>query len=319
MYLYSNIIGTFVFSQNFDIRERHIFTEKESLLAFPLLLEGKPLDSENKFLKKYKKIQNLRETKDEAKIIRALDALIVYKDELRSLNLNLTKNQISDSVRDDSLIIQTSNLLNELNKTINMLSKRFREWYSYSLPELEEKIHDHSHLMELVLQKSRAELIKEFNIKNSMGTSLKKEDYDSILSLAKTINALHKEKQNKETYLESLMKRTCPNLNAVAGFLIGASLVSIAGSLRNMVLMPASTIQILGAEKALFRHMVTGARPPRHGIIVNHPLISGKPQAEHGKRARALADKISMAVKIDFFKGKYIGDKLKKELDEKFK
>ena len=85
--------------------------------------------------------------------------------------------------------------------------------------------------------------------------------------------------------------------------------------------MPSSTIQILGAEKALFRHLRNKKRnlPPRHGLIVQHPLLSGAPDKEHGKRARALAAKISQAVRIDYFKGKFIGDKFKKELVDKFK
>jgi nucleolar protein 56 len=82
--------------------------------------------------------------------------------------------------------------------------------------------------------------------------------------------------------------------------------------------MPASTIQILGAEKALFRHMKTGAKPPRHGIIISHPLIARAPDKMHGKIARALADKLSIASKVDYFKGNFIGDKLKKSLEEKF-
>ena len=83
--------------------------------------------------------------------------------------------------------------------------------------------------------------------------------------------------------------------------------------------MRSSTIQVLGAEKALFRHMKTGAKPPRHGIIIKHPLISSAKQKEHGKRARTLADKIAIAVKVDYFKGKFIGDTLKKGIQEKFK
>ena len=115
------------------------------------------------------------------------------------------------------------------------------------------------------------------------------------------------------------MKTYCPNLLAVTGISLGAKLMSKAGSLKRLVLMPASTIQVLGAEKALFRHMKTGAKPPRHGIIIKHPLISSAKQKEHGKRARTLADKIAIAVKVDYFKGKFIGDKLNKSIQEKFK
>ena len=114
------------------------------------------------------------------------------------------------------------------------------------------------------------------------------------------------------------MDELCPNTKAVCGVLTGAKLIEHAGSLKRLSEMPASTIQILGAEKALFRHMKTGAKPPRHGIIVHHPLIAKAPEKIHGKIARALADKISIASKVDYFQGKFIGDKLKKELEDKF-
>jgi len=84
-------------------------------------------------------------------------------------------------------------------------------------------------------------------------------------------------------------------------------------------MMPSSTIQMLGAEKALFRHLRTGAKPPKHGIILQHPLVASAKKANRGKYSRSLADKISIAVKADYFKGKFIGDKLKKELEEKLK
>jgi nucleolar protein 56 len=84
-------------------------------------------------------------------------------------------------------------------------------------------------------------------------------------------------------------------------------------------MMPASTLQILGAEKALFRHIKSGARPPKHGLIHEHQFLQNAKKNEIGKKSRALADKLSIAVKVDFFKGEFIGKKLKKELEEKFK
>jgi len=246
------------------------------------------------------------------------EALKKYSQEFYKKNLKLTKNQIRESISEDQIIIQTSANITEINKVVNILSKRLREWYGFILPELEHKIEDNRRFAELVLQPKK-DLEKRFNIKESMGIDLSERHTKEIKELAKTILQLFKEKDSKEKYLEQIMKTNCPNLSAVAGFLIGAKLIAMAGSLRNMVVMPASTIQLLGAEKALFRHMITGAKSPRHGIIVNHPLISGKPQSEHGKRARALADKISLAVKIDYFKGEFIGEKLVKELEERFR
>jgi nucleolar protein 56 len=114
------------------------------------------------------------------------------------------------------------------------------------------------------------------------------------------------------------MKRYCPNLLEITGMMLGAKLIAKAGSLKRLSQFPASTIQVLGAEKALFRHMKTGARPPRHGMLIQHPIVAQAKQKEHGKRARTLADKISIAAKVDYFKGEFIGKKLKKELIDKF-
>jgi nucleolar protein 56 len=209
-------------------------------------------------------------------------------------------------------------LIGEYKKITNLLSKRLREYYSFYFPELNEQIADHKHFAQLVLE-NKKKLMQKYKIKDSMGKDISKNELNELKKLAKQIVNLFDEKEEKEIYLDKLMKKICPNLLAVATSTVGAQLLSLAGSLRSLVLMPASTIQILGAEKALFRHMTTGAKPPRHGVIVNHPLVSGSHQKEHGKRSRALADKILLAVKLDFFKGEFLGNKLRKELEERFK
>ena len=115
------------------------------------------------------------------------------------------------------------------------------------------------------------------------------------------------------------MEKNCPNIAEVATPLLGAELIAEAGSLRRLSRVPGSTVQIFGAEKALFRHMKTGAKMPKHGIIIHHPLLAQSPYKLHGKVARALADKISIASKVDYFKGEFVGDKLKKAIISKFK
>ena len=153
---------------------------------------------------------------------------------------------------------------------------------------------------------------------DSIGADLEQEDLEPIRSLTHQAYDLYHLRKSHLEYISIIMDELCPNLKAVCGVLTGAKLMEHAGSLKRLSQMPASTIQVLGAESALFRHMKTGAKPPRHGIIVHHPLISQAPDRMHGKIARALADKISIAAKVDYFKGKFIGDKLKKELEEKF-
>jgi nucleolar protein 56 len=319
MYLYSNIIGTFVFNQNYKIREKVIFTKKDLIRVYPILKENKRLEIEDKLIKKFKNIKNLREEDDEISLQKIQPELELFKDEFNKNNLILTKEQIRQAVSDDLLIIQTIGSINELKKAINLLSKRLREWIGYYIPELPKIINDNYLVAQNISGKERSEILSEFNINDSMGVELNKENVSAIKSLASSVLDLFKQMESKEKYLDKLMKKTCPNLHTVAGSLTGAKLMQIAGGLRNMVMMPASTIQLLGAEKALFMHMTRGSKSPKHGVIVEHPLLSTAKSNERGKRARALADKISMAVKIDFFKGEYIGDKLKKQLEDKFK
>ena len=175
----------------------------------------------------------------------------------------------------------------------------------------------------IIIKRSKSQLLKELNIdeNGSMGANLKEKDVSVILLLATQINNFYKLKKHYEDYLKELEKETCPNFATVAGVTIAAKLISHAGSLKRLVEMPASTIQILGAEKALFRHMRNKRRnlPPKYGMIHEHQLIQKSKSGVHGKVARALADKLSIAVKIDYFKGKFIGDKLKKGLVDKFK
>ncbi|AJF61234.1 TPA: hypothetical protein HA239_01140 [Candidatus Woesearchaeota archaeon] len=316
MYLYSNIVGTFVFNQNFQIREKVLFKEKDIPKIAKQLENREELDTEKEFLRKFKSIKSLTYSDDPADFEKISPELEQYREEFYKNNLYLTGEQVRESVTDDLLILQLSSSVVEISKAINMLSKRLREMYGHVLPELDGIITDHQHFAELVAKKSAEELKKEFDIKRTMGTG---EDNTGAKDLAATILDLYRHKERQEKNMEAHMDRTCPNLVAVAGYSIGAKLIVIAGSLRNMVMMPASTIQLLGAEKALFRHMTRNAKAPKHGIIIDHPLLQKAEKGDKGKAARALADKISMAVKVDYFKGKFIGDKLKKELEEKFK
>jgi len=112
------------------------------------------------------------------------------------------------------------------------------------------------------------------------------------------------------------MDKICPNINKIAGTTIGARLLNYAGSLKRIATIPASKIQLYGAEKALFRHLKTGARSPKYGIIHEHPIVLNA--KEQGKAARVLADKIALCAKVDYFKGDFIADKILAELKERF-
>lgn len=213
--------------------------------------------------------------------------------ELRKLNFELTKKSLRELAIRDVVIIQTIHSINELDETINKLVAALRERYGYYSPRISRE----AEAIKLVTAAIQC-------VREDMGINLALEDIKSIKEFAIEISELMKIKESQEQYLGKLMDVTCPELKKATGILIGAELIKRAGSTKHLAELPSSTIQVLGAEKALFRHIKTGARPPRFGVIFAHESISNAKEAEKGKTARKLASKISIAAKIDYFKKK---------------
>jgi nucleolar protein 56 len=214
--------------------------------------------------------------------------------ELRELNLTETKRKIKNSLTDDLLIIQGIHLIDELSKVRNRLYEGFCEWYGYYFPELIGK----EGFIE-VYDMDRESLMRKIKVSETMGSELSKEDKESLFLIGSEIKELDKLLLKEEAYLDTMMEKNCKHLKKVAGVLIGARLVKLAGGLRELAFMPSSTIQILGAEKALFRHLRGKSLPPKHGVIYHHELL--KEAENKGKAARQLAGKISIAIKQDYF------------------
>lgn len=310
MYLFSNILGIFVFDEKIDVADEILLKETEDCHDKEKLIEQ--VKSRHKNLKEPD--QNITK-----KILLHFKNRKFF-DDFYNKNLQLTKSYVKNSVSSDVLLMQCINLIDDLDKAINLLAKRLREWYDLYNPEFSRSIQNHEKFVMEILEKDRDELLKEIKIshEDSMGADLEQRNLEPIKSVAHQVFGLYQLRKLQENYISASMDELCPNLKAVCGALLAANLIEHAGSLKRLSEMPASTVQILGAEKALFRHMRTGARPPRHGIIINHPLISKASEKMHGKVARSLADKISIAAKVDYFRGKFIGDKLKEELEKKF-
>lgn len=230
-----------------------------------------------------------------------------------------TAEQLRKSVNEDNFVMQSISSIEEIDKATNMLSKRLREWYELYFPEVSRKLTDHEEFARQILGKSRDDLAKELSLENVMGGEFSADDVDAVLSLAKQIVGLFDERKRIESYLEKVMQKYCPNLLYLAGASVGARLLREARSLRRLASIQASTIQLYGAEKALFRHLRTGARPPKHGFIIQHPLVAKAAYKMKGKVARKLADKISLACRVDYFKGEFMADRLLNELEGQFK
>lgn len=326
-YLYTCCFGSFVFNEGFKIVDQALF--KDVVDANSKLEKNEWLEEEKTLIKKHKpeffigikeeKLEGIKLTQDPKKMEEI--KLIMDFPKFYDANLIITKLKVKASVSDDQLIIQTINNIDDLNKAINTLVKRLREWYGLYNPEFSESLPDHEKFVELIIKKDKKALLKEVKVKpdEAMGADLKERDVKPILALAKQIEEMYKLKDTQTKYLEKRMLDVCPNMMAITGPLIGAKLLSLAGSLQRMAKLPSSTIQLLGAEKALFRHLTNKkSLPPKYGILHEHPLITIAKKKDHGKVARTLAQKISIAVRVDYFKGEYVGDKLKKDLEKRF-
>jgi nucleolar protein 56 len=252
-----------------------------------------------------------------------------------NVSMELAKLRIKGAAEKRDLIVaQAIQTLDDLDRTVNLFMGRLREWYGIHFPELDRLIEKHETYSRLVMKlgyrdnfsvealekeaipKEKAENTAKVAEK-SMGAEMAEQDLAEIQALSKNVLELYELRKNMESYVDKVMEEVAPNTRAIAGSLLGARLIAIAGSLQNLAMRPASTIQVLGAEKALFRSLKTGARPPKHGLIFQHVLLHDAKRWQRGKIARALAGKLAIAVRIDAFGGRYVGDALKADIDKR--
>ncbi len=263
-----------------------------------------------------------------AKATLALDVLPNLSEEVPdlyarfcTLHLEETKRRIQASIGREQLVGQVINNISDIEMVVNILVKRLREWYALYLPEVSNTISDHEKFVGLILAHPKEALMEQFKITLTMGSEFPQEDIAQMMRLATQVQELYLLKESHTQYLTKLMEELCPNLTAVAGPVLGAKLLSHTGTLKSLAELPSSTIQLLGAEKALFRHLKTKARCPRHGYIVQHPLLAGAKQSLHGKIARHLSSAISLCVRIDYFSTEHSnthGVTVRKKLDALF-
>ncbi|MFH1181526.1 MAG: hypothetical protein V1702_01070 [Candidatus Woesearchaeota archaeon] len=314
-YLYSNARAAYVYDDNFRLVESIPFANPEK--ACIALEKNEWIDEEKALIAHHHGKLMFLGFKNDALVpltqdIAKLEGVTLKQNALESKGIitSVTKEKIRDTFSRDLLIIQVSSHIEELGKATNMLVKRLREWYGIYAPDIS-KAADNEKLAKM------AESGRKTN--DLMGVSLAKKDLERIQSLGAEISRLYDLKALQEKYLDELMKELCPNIQAVAGTLIGAKLVAIAGSLKKLSEMPASTVQLLGAEKALFRHLRNKSqRVPKYGVLFQHQLVSSAENDARGRVARALADKIAIASKVDYFKGEFVGKKLFEGLEKRF-
>ncbi|MCL1970928.1 MAG: C/D box methylation guide ribonucleoprotein complex aNOP56 subunit [Candidatus Bathyarchaeota archaeon] len=255
----------------------------------------------------------------------------------RNVSMELAKMRIKGaSEKRDLIVAQAIQTLDDLDRTVNLFMSRLREWYGIYFPELDRLIEKHETYSRLVLNlgcranytfdtvvaeglpKERSELVAKM-AQSSMGADISDVDLQQIQSLSRDVLNLYELRKSMENYVDRTMEELAPNVRAVAGELLGARLIAMAGGLQNLAMRPASTLQVLGAEKALFRSLKTGARPPKHGLIFQHAILHDAKRWQRGKIARVIAGKLSIAARADAFGGDFIGDRLKAEVNKRVK
>jgi nucleolar protein 56 len=245
--------------------------------------------------------------------------------------------------RVDNMIIQSISLLDQLDKDVNTFSMRVREWYSWHFPEMVKIVPDNymfAQLVKLIKDKTNIteDIVEQITTivgdpdkakevydaaKTSMGTDISEIDLKSIEDFTERVIHLTEYRQKLQQYLQKKMNDCAPNLSALMGESLGARLVARAGSLTNLAKFPASTVQILGAEKALFRALKTKGNTPKYGLIFASSFIQKANQKNKGRISRYLANKASLASRIDSFTenpgatGGIFGQKLKEQLEER--
>ena len=215
----------------------------------------------------------------------------------------------------DTMIVQAISLLDDLDKELNTYAMRVKEWYGWHFPEMGRIVNDNLAYARVILKvgmrsnTSNTDLSEilpeeiETAIKAaaevSMGTEITEEDLDNIQLLAEQVVGFTEYRQQLSSYLTTRMQAIAPNLTELVGDLVGARLIAHAGSLMNLAKSPASTIQILGAEKALFRALKTKHDTPKYGLIYHASLVGQATGKNKGKIARMLAAKAAIGLRID--------------------
>ena len=229
-----------------------------------------------------------------------------------------------DVNRQDKPVIQSIALIDQLDKNINSFCMRIKEWFGWHFPELSRIVADNTIYVKIVhlietrnkLLENKEELLAQIEelvidadiakqigdaAAASMGSDINEIDLFNVKFFCDKVGNLIKYRAELHAYLKEKMKKLAPNVSVLVGEIVAARLISHAGSLSNLAKYPASTIQILGAEKALFRALKTRGKTPKYGLLYHSSYIGKAGIKNKGKISRYLANKLAMCSRIDFF------------------
>ena len=239
-------------------------------------------------------------------------------DMYREATIALAKIAVKSSVGPDVHLGQAVRAYSDLVFANNMFSERLREWYGLHFPELENVVTGSTYAKLISESGSREAVLSALNLTmDSIGSEVEPRDLESIRLFAGVLHDSQIARDDLENYIDLRMKEVAPNICALVGPVIGARLIMHAGNLHRLASMPAGTIQLLGAEKAMFRHLKEGSKPPKHGILFTHPMVRNSPGWQRGAISRALSAKLCLAARADAYTRNDISGLLKAQLEKR--
>jgi len=232
---------------------------------------------------------------------------------LHAAMLSLARRRMRKAVGPDDHLHQAVGALDDLQETENVLMERLREWYGLHFPELTKTV-DEEEFLSLIAAHGTREAMP-LDAKESVGAPLGDPERRSVMEMASLLRDLGDRRRGIEAYIERSAAALAPNVTALPGPVLAARLVSLAGGVERLARLPASTVQLLGAERALFRHLREHTRPPKHGVLFQHPLVHRAPPWQRGAIARAFAGKIAIAARADAYTRRDLSVSLREDLE----
>jgi len=243
-----------------------------------------------------------------------------------------TKKDIAASYgNEEHILIQVINAFNETERAYNLVFERLSEWYGIYFPEvrannpatlaelaavLNDRESINKEAVEKILQDSQKAESVINKAASSIGRRITSDEKEALMHFVGLSRSMHSTLTGLDDYIKAASTRLMPNTTYLTDHRIAAELLAKAGSMERLATMPASTVQLLGAEKALFKHIKFGSRPPKHGILFKLPDVSNAQREKRGMIARSYATKICIALKADHLTKNFIAEKLKEQLDE---
>ena len=343
-YITQCIAGYIAFDEDLQIAKYKLFKEEELVSNLIKIEENEILDEEMELINEFSSddtiIIETTKRKSQYKELENFDNIIVetpnkagdylrenledilieidfinenddYREMIQHYERLCTEQIKKSSQEEDKLLIQAINSVDDIDESISKLVERIRDWYTIYFPEMDTISNNETYVKLIAESENREDILENFKehfneeIDYSSGADIEENDLIMLKSFAESIYSLQKSRRELETYIDSKMEEIAPNLRDLVGATLGAKLIAHIGSIKRLATYPASVIQIMGAEKAIFRHLKTGERPPKHGLIFQHPSVRGAKWWNRGKVARNLALKITLAVRKDVFSGEY--------------